>query len=57
MEAFIGQFMSEEDGAPRAAVKRLTAAVERELTELTVNAPDWSVYFFRRSIVQIWASP
>lgn len=37
------QFMSGEDGAPRAAVKRLTAAIERELTQATINAPDWLV--------------
>lgn len=35
--------MSGEEGAPRAAVKRLTAVIERELTQSTINAPDWSV--------------
>ena len=35
------QFLSPEEGAPRAAVKRLTAALEQQLIEATVNAPDW----------------
>ena len=43
MEDYLGQFMSGEEGAPRAAVKRLTAVIERELTQSTINAPDWSV--------------
>lgn len=41
MDDYMGQFISEQEGAPRAAVKRLTAAIERELTQLTINAPDW----------------
>ena len=41
MDEYIEQFMSEQEGAPRAAVKRLTAAIERELTQATINAPDW----------------
>ena len=46
MEDYVVQFMSGEEGAPRAAVKRLTAAIERELTQSTINAPDWLVIFF-----------
>ncbi len=45
MEDYMEQFMSGEDGAPRAAVKRLTAAIERELTQSTINAPDWLVNY------------
>lgn len=43
MEPFIEQFLAPEEGAARAAVKRLTATIERELVEATVNAPDWCV--------------
>lgn len=38
------QFFSESEGAPRAAVKRLTRAIETELVENSINAPDWHVY-------------
>lgn len=41
LDAYIEQFMSSEEGAPRAAVKRLTAAIEQQLIEATINAPDW----------------
>lgn len=43
MEPFIEQFLSLEEGAARAAAKRLTATIERELIGATVNAPDWYV--------------
>ncbi|KAI0708950.1 glycerol-3-phosphate-acyltransferase [Cerioporus squamosus] len=48
MEDYMVQFMSGEDGAPRAAVKRLTAAIERELTQSTINAPDWDTLYTAR---------
>lgn len=41
MEDYMDQFLSDAEGAHRAAVKRLTATIERELTEATINAPDW----------------
>lgn len=41
MDPYIEQFLSPEEGAPRAAVKRLTKTIEMRLVELTVNAPDW----------------
>ena len=46
MESFKEQFFSNVEGAQRAAVKRLTRAIETELVEATINAPDWwvSVY-------------
>jgi glycerol-3-phosphate O-acyltransferase/dihydroxyacetone phosphate acyltransferase len=44
MEAYKEQFFSDVEGAPRAAVKRLTRAIENELLGATVNAPDWYVY-------------
>ncbi|CDO76065.1 hypothetical protein BN946_scf184696.g17 [Trametes cinnabarina] len=45
---YFEQFMSAEEGAPRAAVKRLTAAIERALTEATINAPDWDTLYAAR---------
>ncbi|EIW63578.1 glycerol-3-phosphate-acyltransferase [Trametes versicolor FP-101664 SS1] len=48
MDDYMGQFISEQEGAPRAAVKRLTAAIERELTQLTINAPDWDTLYAAR---------
>lgn len=43
MDEYRQQFFSSEDGAPRAAAKRLTRTIERELIEATINAPDWFV--------------
>ncbi|PCH35853.1 acyltransferase [Wolfiporia cocos MD-104 SS10] len=48
MDAFLDQFMSSEEGAPRAAVKRLTATIEQRLIEATVNAPDWDTLYAAR---------
>ncbi|OAX39732.1 hypothetical protein K503DRAFT_738887 [Rhizopogon vinicolor AM-OR11-026] len=42
------QFFSGLEGAPRAAVKRLTRAIERELVEATINAPDWNTLYSAR---------
>ena len=41
MDEYVEQFSSDKEGAHRLAVKRLTANIERELLEATVNAPDW----------------
>jgi glycerol-3-phosphate O-acyltransferase / dihydroxyacetone phosphate acyltransferase len=41
MDEYKEQFFSDLEGAPRAAAKRLTGAIERELVEATINAPDW----------------
>lgn len=41
MDDYIEQFLSGKEDAARAAVKRLTATLERELVEATINAPDW----------------
>ena len=46
MHDYMEQFMSEAEGAPRAAVKRLTATIEGELRQLTINAPDWLASVF-----------
>ena len=41
MDAYKQEFLSGVEGASRKAVKRLTAAIESELTQSTINAPDW----------------
>lgn len=46
IDPYLDQFMSPEEGASRAAVKGLTAAIERQLIEGTINAPDWYASFF-----------
>ncbi|KAG5653047.1 hypothetical protein H0H81_002564 [Sphagnurus paluster] len=48
LDAYKEQFFSGEEGAPRAAVKRLTRAIENELVEATVNAPDWDTLYVAR---------
>ncbi|OSX65691.1 hypothetical protein POSPLADRAFT_1052363 [Postia placenta MAD-698-R-SB12] len=48
LDAYIEQFMSTEEGAPRAAVKRLTATIEQQLIEATINAPDWDTLYAAR---------
>ena len=48
MDAFKEEFCSSSDGAPRAAVKRLTKAIETSLTERTINAPDWDTLYVAR---------
>ncbi|TFY57683.1 hypothetical protein EVJ58_g6874, partial [Rhodofomes roseus] len=47
-DPYLDQFLSDEEGAPRAAVKRLTAALEQQLVEATVNAPDWDTLYAAR---------
>ncbi|PPQ85479.1 hypothetical protein CVT24_008533, partial [Panaeolus cyanescens] len=57
MDPYKEQFLSSEEGAPRAAVKRLTAAIESELTEATINAPDWdTLYTARMARDLLWES-
>ncbi|KAF8070166.1 glycerol-3-phosphate-acyltransferase [Lyophyllum atratum] len=48
LDSYKEQFFSSEEGAPRAAVKRLTRAIESELVEATVNAPDWDTLYVAR---------
>ncbi|KAG5715948.1 Glycerol-3-phosphate O-acyltransferase 2 [Termitomyces sp. T112] len=48
LDAYKEQFISGGEGASRAAVKRLTRAIESELLEATINAPDWNVLFAAR---------
>uniref|UniRef100_A0A8H7Y8D0 Phospholipid/glycerol acyltransferase domain-containing protein n=1 Tax=Psilocybe cubensis TaxID=181762 RepID=A0A8H7Y8D0_PSICU len=42
------QFLSDVDGEPRAAVKRLTRSIERELVSTSINAPDWDTLYAAR---------
>lgn len=37
VEPYVEEFQRD----PKAAVKKLTAAIASELTKLTINAPDW----------------
>lgn len=48
MDEFWGQFSIGGEDEPRAAVKCLTASIERELIASTVNAPDWYVIELQR---------
>ncbi|KAG1739316.1 hypothetical protein EDB19DRAFT_1895530 [Suillus lakei] len=48
MDEYKEQFFSDLEGAPRAAAKRLTRAIERELVEATINAPDWDTLYTAR---------
>ncbi|KAF8893430.1 hypothetical protein BD779DRAFT_1609793 [Infundibulicybe gibba] len=48
MDAYKKQFFSGVDGDPRASVKRLTRAIENELIEMTINAPDWDTLYAAR---------
>ena len=50
MDEYRKKFFSPEEGAPRAAVKRLTAQIEQQLTEITINAPDWLALLRRSSL-------
>ena len=40
---YMDQFLSTEEGAARAAAKRLTRDIEQQMIELTINAKDWYV--------------
>ncbi|PSR72629.1 hypothetical protein PHLCEN_2v11513 [Hermanssonia centrifuga] len=48
MDQYMDQFLSSEEGAARAAVKRLTANIEQELVQATINAPDWDTLYAAR---------
>jgi len=41
MDELADQFLDNAEGSRRAAVKRLTKKIERQMVELTINAPDW----------------
>ncbi|KAJ7467072.1 hypothetical protein FB451DRAFT_1560983 [Mycena latifolia] len=48
MDSYMEQFTSETEGAPRAAVKRLSRAIEAGLVGATVNGPDWDTLYAAR---------
>ncbi|KAJ7596003.1 glycerol-3-phosphate-acyltransferase [Mycena floridula] len=48
MDAYREQFFSVEEGAARAAMKRLTKTIERRLVERSVNAGDWDTLYVAR---------
>ncbi|KAI0338250.1 glycerol-3-phosphate-acyltransferase [Trametopsis cervina] len=48
MDAYIEQYVSGGEGAARAAAKRLTARIERELIASTINSPDWETLYAAR---------
>ncbi|WWC72092.1 uncharacterized protein I206_106052 [Kwoniella pini CBS 10737] len=45
MEQFESQFLSEQEGESKLAVKRLTWTIGLHLKQMTVNAPDWDTAF------------
>ncbi|KAK8853284.1 hypothetical protein IAR55_003988 [Kwoniella newhampshirensis] len=45
MEDYEADFMNEDDGAGKLAVKRLTSKIGLEFRKMTVNAPDWDTAF------------
>ncbi|KAI3604698.1 glycerol-3-phosphate o-acyltransferase [Moniliophthora roreri] len=48
MDSYKAQFLSNVEGAPRAAVKQLTRTLESELVEATINAPNWDTLYVAR---------
>ncbi|KAG6832040.1 hypothetical protein H0H87_003021 [Tephrocybe sp. NHM501043] len=48
MNGYKEQFLSDVEGAPRSAVKRLTRTIESELLEATINASDWNTLYAAR---------
>ncbi|KAI0047908.1 glycerol-3-phosphate-acyltransferase [Auriscalpium vulgare] len=48
VDPYLDQFLLEEEGAARAAAKRLTRAIESQLVALTINAPDWDTLYAAR---------
>lgn len=53
MEQFESQFLSDEPGANKVAVKNLTKAITLEFRKMTVNCPDWYVPCFIRNVAGI----
>ncbi|KAF8973307.1 hypothetical protein BDZ97DRAFT_1780750 [Flammula alnicola] len=48
LDPYKEQFFSDAEGAPRAAVKRVTRRIETELVETSINAPDWDTLYAAR---------
>ncbi|WVR07618.1 hypothetical protein IAU60_004660 [Kwoniella sp. DSM 27419] len=45
MEDYEAQFLSQEEGESKLAVKRLTRKMEVDIKKMTVNAPDWDTAY------------
>ncbi|ORY33433.1 hypothetical protein BCR39DRAFT_520025 [Naematelia encephala] len=45
MDNYVDEFLSEEEGKRKLAVKRLTRATEVALRQMTVNGPDWDTVY------------
>ncbi|KAF8632302.1 hypothetical protein AX17_004882 [Amanita inopinata Kibby_2008] len=48
MDTYKDEFFSGLEGSRRAAVKRLTRAIENALVETSINAPDWDTLYAAR---------
>ncbi|KAK0213273.1 hypothetical protein DFS33DRAFT_1377746 [Desarmillaria ectypa] len=56
MDAYLRQFNDPTEGEPRLAAKSLTRALQNELIESTINAPDWdTLYTARMARDLMWA--
>jgi glycerol-3-phosphate O-acyltransferase/dihydroxyacetone phosphate acyltransferase len=44
MEDYEADFLVEDEGARKLAVKRLTRKIDLDLRQMTVNGPDWWVF-------------
>ncbi|KAG8934545.1 hypothetical protein FRC02_009757 [Tulasnella sp. 418] len=48
LSKFTQEFLAPTPDAPRLSVKKLTKAIEKNLVELTINAPDWETLYCAR---------
>ncbi|GJJ06197.1 hypothetical protein Clacol_000386 [Clathrus columnatus] len=48
LDEYAEEFMSDEPGKNKSAVKKLTARIEEELERITINAPDWETLYCAR---------
>ncbi|KAF8756979.1 Phosphate acyltransferase [Rhizoctonia solani] len=45
VDQYEAQFLSDEEGAPRACAKDLTKRIKSQMLSLTINAPDWDTLY------------
>jgi 1-acyl-sn-glycerol-3-phosphate acyltransferase len=58
VNSYLDQFQNSDEESRRAAVKLLTRAVQSQLVELTINAPDWdTLYAARMARDLLWEDP
>ncbi|KAH9022575.1 glycerol-3-phosphate-acyltransferase [Lactarius pseudohatsudake] len=48
VDSYLDQFLNGDEESRRATVKLLTRAVQSQLVELTINAPDWDTLYAAR---------